>query len=134
MFLSPNRRRFDRCVTSTTIPAATRRSSKRIAFFTAISRPLASVVADSSGGARTSTAAAACGGRPVAPATTTTPGKQAGGEGRPDDVKALATRLRAKRRPLPLTSTTLASQIGVQPDELDDPQAAVRLAAWATAG
>ena len=40
-------------------------------------------------------------------------------------------------RSLPLTSTTLASQIGVQPDELDDAlhgRPAVRLAAWATAG
>jgi hypothetical protein len=31
----------------------------------------------------------------------------------------LAAKLRAKRRPLPLTSTTLAGQIGVEPDELD---------------
>jgi hypothetical protein len=60
----------------------------------------------------------------------------------PDDAKDLAARLRAKRRPLPLTSTTLAGQIGVQPDELDDalrgrpvpPQAVERLAAWAAAG
>jgi hypothetical protein len=67
-------------------------------------------------------------GPPVAPAAPTAP--------------ALATRLRAKRRPLPLTSTTLAGQIGVEPDELDTalharpvpPQAAERLAEWATAG
>jgi hypothetical protein len=58
----------------------------------------------------------------------------------PDDqAKELARRLRAKRRPLPLTSTTLASQIGCTADQLDDalharpipPQAAERLAAWA---
>lgn len=36
-----------------------------------------------------------------------------------DEVRALAAKLRAKRRPLPLTSTTLAGQIGVEPDELD---------------
>lgn len=56
------------------------------------------------------------------------------------DGQELAARLRAKRRPLPLTSTTLAGQIGVQPDELDDAlhgrpvplQAAERLSAWAT--
>ena len=65
------------------------------------------------------------------------PGKRQAAKAGPDDVKALTTRLRAKRRSLPLTSTTLASQIGVQPDELDDAlhgRPAVRLAAWATAG
>ena len=70
-------------------------------------------------------------------------GGWAGGTGAgPADVKALANRLRAKRRPLALTSTTLAGQIGVEPDELDDAlharpvpaQAAERLAAWAAAG
>jgi hypothetical protein len=66
-------------------------------------------------------------------------GNGQGAQAAADDVKALAAKLRAKRRPLPLTSTTLAGQIGVEPDELDaalharpvPPQAAERLAAWA---
>lgn len=35
-------------------------------------------------------------------------------------ARVLARALRQKRRPLPLTSTTLAATIGVQPSELDD--------------
>ena len=61
MPLSPNSRRFDRCVTSTATPAATRPSSRRMAFLTATPRPAASEVAEISGAAAsTSTAAAAC--------------------------------------------------------------------------
>ena len=59
-----------------------------------------------------------------------------------EEVQELARRLRRKRRPLALTSGTLAGQIGVKPDELDDalhgravpPQATARLEGWLAAG
>ena len=61
MSLSPNSRRFDRCVTSTATPAATRPSSSRMALLTVTPRPAASEVAEISGvAASTSTATAAC--------------------------------------------------------------------------
>jgi hypothetical protein len=55
---------------------------------------------------------------------------------------ALAVRLRRKRRPLPLTGSTLAATIGCTPDELDDalrgrpvpPQAVAQLQGWLAAG
>lgn len=54
-------------------------------------------------------------------------------------MKTLAARLRAKRRPIPMTSTSLAETIGCTADELDaaiagkavSAAAAERLAAWA---
>jgi hypothetical protein len=58
--MSPNSRRFDRRVTSTAMPAARKASSRAAAFFTAMPRPAASEVAETSGAAaRISTAAAA---------------------------------------------------------------------------
>jgi len=82
------------------------------------------------------------GGGVVEPATTE--GDRGTGNGQAtttagDEAKTLAVRLRAKRRPLPLTGTTLAGQIGCTADELDDAlrgrpvprPAAERLAAWA---
>ena len=58
--VSPNSRRLERWVTSTAIPAAQKSSSNWVAFLTAMPRPAASEVAETSGvAARMSTAAAA---------------------------------------------------------------------------
>ena len=58
--VSPNSRRFERCVISTAMPAAQKPSSNSVAFFTDMPRPAANEVAERSGAAaRISTAAAA---------------------------------------------------------------------------
>ena len=80
--------------------------------------------------------------RPPTPSPRQENGQGTEGVGGEDPIQELAKRLRRKRRPLPLTSTSLAASIGVEPDELDNaihgkpvpPQARLRLEAWAAAG